>query len=130
MFASADIVRPVFNLNLDRQRKFILIRTLLLSAAIVCGQTSPGVAQTPSTEDRATSSAMPSPALPDNAKASEFLRAAQVSLIAGRADETRQALEMAQTRLLDRSVPLFQTNASSDNPAVLAISRATAATVV
>jgi len=61
---------------------------------------------------------LPTPALGEDAPPSAFLRAAQSALIAGRTGETQEALERAQTRLLDRSVPLFQTNNPSENPAV------------
>jgi hypothetical protein len=47
---------------------------------------------------------------------SDYLLAAQSALAAGRLNETQEALEMAQTRMLDRSVPLGQTNVPSDNP--------------
>ncbi len=67
---------------------------------------------------------LPAPALPDNARASDFLRAAQGALAAGRTGEAQQALEMAQTRLLDRSVPLGQTNDPSNDTAVRQISAA------
>ena len=43
---------------------------------------------------------------------------------AGRTGEAQQSLEMAQTRLLDRSTPQFQTSDPSDNPAVTQISQA------
>jgi hypothetical protein len=67
---------------------------------------------------------LPSPTLGAGASAADYLRAAQSALQAGRTGETQQALEMAQTRLLDRSVPMMQTNDPSDNPAVLQISQA------
>jgi hypothetical protein len=67
---------------------------------------------------------LPSPAIGDNASAPDYLAAAQNALAAGRTGEAQQALEMAQTRLLDRSVPLFQTNTPSGNPAVAQISQA------
>jgi len=67
---------------------------------------------------------LPSPAIGPNANAADYLRAAQASLQAGRTGEAQQALEMAQTRLLDRSVPMGQTNNPSDNPAVTQISQA------
>ncbi len=67
---------------------------------------------------------LPSPSVSDNARASEFLAAAQGALAAGRLGEAQQALEMAQTRLLDRSVPLGQTNSVSDSPAVREITLA------
>jgi hypothetical protein len=67
---------------------------------------------------------LPSPQLGPNASAVDYLRAAQSALSAGRTGETQQALEEAQTRLLDRSVPYGQTNNPSDNPGVEQITRA------
>lgn len=67
---------------------------------------------------------LPSPVLGPNASPVDYLRAAQASLAAGRTGETQQSLEMAQTRLLDRSVPYGQTNNPSDNPAVVQIGEA------
>ena len=67
---------------------------------------------------------LPSPAIGPNANAVDYLRAAQSALQAGRTGEAQQSLEMAQTRLLDRSVPMGQTNNSSDNPAVRQVSQA------
>jgi hypothetical protein len=68
--------------------------------------------------------ALPSPNLPENDRPSTFLRAAQGALAAGRGGEAQESLEMAQTRLLDRSTPLFQTRNPSDNPTVGQISQA------
>jgi len=67
---------------------------------------------------------LPSPSAGPNAGPVDYLRAAQTALQAGRTGETQQALEMAQTRLLDRSVPMLQTSNPSDNPAVMQISQA------
>jgi hypothetical protein len=67
---------------------------------------------------------LPSPSVGPNAGPVDFLRAAQSALQAGRTGEAQQSLEMAQTRLLDRSVPMGQTNNPSDNPAVMQISQA------
>jgi|SRR5579871_2817758 len=67
---------------------------------------------------------LPTPPVGTNANAVDYLRAAQASLQAGRTGEAQQSLEMAQTRLLDRSVPMGQTNNPSDNPAVSQISQA------
>lgn len=67
---------------------------------------------------------LPSPAIGPNASAVDYLRAAQSALQAGRTGEAQQSLEMAQTRLLDRSVPMGQTNNPTDNPAVIQISQA------
>jgi hypothetical protein len=67
---------------------------------------------------------LPAPPVGENASAQDFLRAAESALVAGRDGEAQQALEMAQTRLLDRSVPLFQTRSPSPNPAVAQIGEA------
>jgi|HubBroStandDraft_1064217.scaffolds.fasta_scaffold496252_2 hypothetical protein len=67
---------------------------------------------------------LPSPAIGDNASAQDYLAAARNSLAAGRTGEAQQSLEMAETRLLDRSTPLFQTNTPSANPVVSQISQA------
>jgi hypothetical protein len=67
---------------------------------------------------------LPSPAIGANANAVDYLQAAQASLRAGRSGEAQQSLEMAQTRLLDRSVAHGQTDNPSDNPAVTQISQA------
>lgn len=67
---------------------------------------------------------LPSPPIGTNANAVDYLRAAQRALQAGRTGEAQQSLEMAQTRLLDRSVPQEQTSNPSDNPAVTQTSQA------
>jgi hypothetical protein len=61
---------------------------------------------------------LPSPELGPNATPVDYLRAAQSALSAGQTGVAQQALEEAQTRLLDRSVAYGQTNNPSDNPAV------------
>ena len=66
---------------------------------------------------------LPAPAVTGN-QPSDFLRAAQGALAAGRTGEAQQAMEMAQTRMLDRSVPLGQTNVPASNPLVAQISQA------
>jgi hypothetical protein len=67
---------------------------------------------------------LPSPSVGPNASPVDYLRAAQWALSVGRTGEAQQALEEAQTRLLDRSVAYGQTNNPSDNPAVAQISQA------
>ncbi len=67
---------------------------------------------------------LPTPALGPGAGPVQYLQAARASLAAGRTGEAQQSLEMAQTRLLDRSVPYNATNAPSANPAVSQISEA------
>jgi len=66
---------------------------------------------------------LPTPTVTNN-QPSDFLRAAQGALAAGRTGEAQQAMEMAQTRMLDRSVPLGQTNVPTSNPIVGQISQA------
>jgi hypothetical protein len=53
-----------------------------------------------------------------------FLHAARSALATGRSGEAQQALEMAETRLLDRSTPLFQTNDPSSSPLIRQIGEA------
>lgn len=67
---------------------------------------------------------LPAPPVSENAPVAEILRAAQSAVVTGRRGEAQEALEMAQTRLLDRSVPLFQTNTPSQDPGVAAVSQA------
>ena len=49
---------------------------------------------------------LPSPAIGENATPRDYLIAARTALLTGRTGEGQQALEMAETRALDRSVPL------------------------
>jgi hypothetical protein len=67
---------------------------------------------------------LPTPGLGPDASPADYLRAAQSSLLGGHTGEAQQSLEMAQTRLLDRSVPMGQTSNPSMNPAVAQISQA------
>jgi hypothetical protein len=48
--------------------------------------------------------ALPSPKIGDDAAPRDYLRAARDALAAGHTGEAQQSLEMAETRLLDRSV--------------------------
>ena len=67
---------------------------------------------------------LPSPPIGENASARDYLLAARSALLLGRTGEAQQALEMAETRALDRSVPLFQTNVASKNPLVEEVTQA------
>ena len=67
---------------------------------------------------------LPSPPIGENATPRDYLLAARSALVAGRNGEAQQALEMAETRALDRSVPLFQTNAPVTDPLVVEIEAA------
>lgn len=76
------------------------------------------------------SARLPTPALSAEAAPADFLRAARGALIAGRAGEARSALEMAQTRLLDRSVDAGKEREPSNDLAVKQISEALGALTV
>jgi hypothetical protein len=67
---------------------------------------------------------LPAPDVGENATPQQLLVAARQSLAAGRTGQAQEALERAQTRLLDRDTPLFQTNVPSNHPAVQQISTA------
>jgi hypothetical protein len=67
---------------------------------------------------------LPSPAVGEDSPVQAYLQAARSALIAGRTGEAQQALEMAETRALDRSVPLFETSTPSRNPLVDQINQA------
>jgi hypothetical protein len=64
---------------------------------------------------------LPDSAAGDSAASREHLRAARSSLVAGRTGQAQQSLEMAETRLLDRSVPQGQTDIPSASPLVAQI---------
>jgi hypothetical protein len=65
----------------------------------------------------------PSPA-GDDAAPRDYLRAARGSLAADRTGEAQQSLEMAETRILPRSVPANQANSPDPDPAVAQIQNA------
>ena len=67
---------------------------------------------------------LPSPPIGENSSPRDYLAAARTALLQGRTGEAQQALEMAETRALDRSVPLFQTNVPDRNPLVDEIGKA------
>ncbi|MDQ2762724.1 MAG: hypothetical protein M3Y22_04320 [Pseudomonadota bacterium] len=67
---------------------------------------------------------LPAPTLAEGVKPSDALRAAQGALATGNVGEVEQALEMAETRMLDRSVARGETNNPSDNLTVGQISEA------
>lgn len=68
--------------------------------------------------------ALPAPPIGNNARPEDYLQMAAAALQAGDTGEAQQSLEMAQTRLLDRSVPYGETDRPSRNPAVDRISQA------
>lgn len=67
---------------------------------------------------------LPDPSVGEDATPRQLLAAARAALAAGRTGEAQEAMERAQTRLLDRATPLFQTDRPSTNPAVLEITAA------
>jgi len=83
--------------------------------------------RTPSAKGDARAAPEPSgppPALTENSPASAYLRAATSAISAGRTRDAQDALDMAQTRALEGSVPLFETRNPSNSPAVRHISQA------
>jgi hypothetical protein len=121
-----DFAMPAAQLAVDRtfRQGTEAMRTLILFAPLLL--TVPAEAQPimPDEQPRIVIAALPAPSVPENSPPSAYLQAAQAALAAGRIGQAQEALEMAQTRLLDRSVPLGQTNDPSDNPAVGQISQA------
>ena len=67
---------------------------------------------------------LPTPAAGEDAAPRRFLIDARRALAAGRTGEAQEALERAETRLLDRSTPAFVTNEPSRRPLVGAIHEA------
>ena len=59
---------------------------------------------TPADTSSAIAPTLPSPPLGDDATPRDYLTSARASLAAGRIGQAQQALEMAETRALDRSV--------------------------
>jgi len=97
----------------------------LSAGALAANPTSTGASNITTQDQRSTiAPALPSPNVPQGDRPSDFLRAAQGALAAARTGEAQQALEMAQTRMLDRSVAQGQTNNPSDNPTTVQISQA------
>jgi hypothetical protein len=101
---------------------------IVLAFVLVLGVPAIAFAQNP-TSDRASNivandtdspiaPALPAPDLGPGAPPEAFLHAARSALATGRTGEAQQAMEMAETRLLDRSTPLFQTNDPSRSPLI------------
>lgn len=67
---------------------------------------------------------LPTPAIGESAGTRDYLMAARTALVLGRTGEAQQALEMAETRTLDRSVPLFQTSTRIKDPLISEIEQA------
>nr|WP_294509401.1 hypothetical protein [uncultured Rhodopila sp.] len=101
------------------------MRSLAFAAALLASLPLTAPAQPATESDRTVIHAgLPAPDLGENARPSDFLRAAQGAVASGRKAVAQESLEMAQTRLLDRSVPLGQTQDPSKSPAVGQISQA------
>jgi hypothetical protein len=66
---------------------------------------------------------LPDPPVGDDAVLRDYLLAARNAMAAGRTGEAQEALERAETRALDRSVPLFQTGTPSADPTVARIAQ-------
>jgi hypothetical protein len=92
------------------------MRALVLSAPLLAALSVAALAQPSQTGGSTVLAPLPSPSMTQGERPSDYLRAAQGALVAGRNGEAQEALEMAQTRMLDRSVPLGLTNNPSDNP--------------
>ncbi len=67
------------------------------------------------------------PAAPETADAAQLLAIAKSALATGQTGAAQEALERAETRLLDRSVAPSQAHTPSADPAVAALSAALAA---
>jgi hypothetical protein len=105
----------------QRLRRIDLMRMLVLSTVLLTGVSATALAQP---AGNTVLQSLPEPSLPEGSRPSDYLRAAQGALAAGRMREAESALEMAQTRILDRSVPLGQTGNPSDNPTIGQITQA------
>lgn len=100
------------------------MRALLFSASLLIALPAAALAQPYAPGSKTVLSPLPSPSVAEAGRPSDYLRAAQGALVAGRNGEAQESLEMAQTRMLDRSVQMGQTNNPSDNPTVGQISQA------
>jgi hypothetical protein len=58
---------------------------------------------------------LPAPAIGENAASRDYLTSARASLVNGHTGQAQQALEMAETRTLDRSVMAGETSIPSDS---------------
>ncbi len=67
---------------------------------------------------------LPTPSAGDDSSPRAFLEAAQRALTLGRTGEAQEALERAESRLLDRSVPPSHADAPSAQPVVAEVGEA------
>lgn len=130
-------------------RPYFLAATLTMFAASAMAQTLPGVDPqtgarpgniigTGMSEPHSTKASniggtdtrshiapnLPAPAVGPDATSLHYLQAAQAALAANKTGEAQEAMERAETRLLDRSVALTSTNNVSQNPDVMTIEQA------
>jgi hypothetical protein len=83
-----------------------------------------GTGQSLPISNKAGNTNLPAPPVSADAPPRAFLQAARTALTAGRTGEAQDALEMAETRALDRSVAPSQAGTSSQQPLVKQISDA------
>ncbi len=99
------------------------MRALVLSFSLLISVSAAALAQPAAARgDRLAAASVPD--LPEGAKPSDALRAAQGALATGRLGEAEEALEMAETRMLDRSVRSDIRTTRATNPTVGQISQA------
>ena len=101
-------------------------RPIFASVLLLGPLVTPAIAQSPpfgAIPPPAIAKPLPTPDLSEDANPTAFLRAAENALAAGRIEEAQSAMEMAQTRLLDRSEPIGTPWTPSDKPAVKLISQ-------
>ena len=67
---------------------------------------------------------LPPPPIGENATAHDYLAAARVALLAGQTGQAQQALEMAETRALDRPVAPDQVSVPADSRFIARIGEA------
>lgn len=110
--------------------KFILAMTgtapalWLAGAALAQRLDRPASNITPSDARSVIAPALPAPPVPSADPPSAFLTAARRAVILGRTGEAQEALERAETRLLDRGLPLQAAFVPDSQQAVLAIGAA------
>jgi hypothetical protein len=98
-------------------------KMLLVSAALGLAAGVPVLAQAATTGEVIVPR-LPVPALGPNATAEQYLQAAQSALQARRDGEAQEALERAETRLLDRSITPSTANQPDQNATVRQIGQA------
>jgi len=64
---------------------------------------------------------LPDAGLAEGASTHDYLKVARAALMSGRSGQAQQSLEMAETRMLDRSVPAGQTDIPIHNQTVTEI---------